>query len=427
MGVINHPDLISPEETSIMQLMRMTLLIRISALLLLAFVLAGCGAGRPPLPLDLTQAGALPEFRDIRFYGDSTPDQAAMHKLIRQWAAQKSAAQDTDEFTVLSLSGGGADGAFGAGFLTGWTIRGDRPDFTLVTGVSTGALIAPFAFLGPKHDHTLKLLYTTFSTKDLVKTRPIGSALAGDALLNVNPFRRALKKYVNDDVIEAIAQEHRKGRRLFVGTTNLDEMRPVYWDIGAIAQFNNAQAHQLIRDVILASASIPVAFPPVYFSVKTNGDTYYEMHVDGGVTNQVFSYPPSVHMKHALDSLGVSRNIDLYVIRNDALISKPTQVKANLGSIAARSLSGLIRNQGIGDLYRIYLTAQRDGADFNLAYIPPNFEAKSNELFDPDYMSKLFKIGQDMAKGTAPWHKTPPYDLNPEKRHEDNRLNQTTR
>lgn len=366
------------------------------------------------MPEGLLNDGQLPNYKYIRFYGDSTPEKTAMRLLLAQWAAQEVVTGKTDDFTVLSLSGGGADGAFGAGFLTGWTFRGDRPDFTFVTGVSTGALIAPFAFLGPEYDATLKLLYTTFSTINLVKARPIGSALAGDGLFNVKSFRQALKTYVNTEVINKIAAEHRKGRRLFVGTTNLDEMRPVYWNIGAIAQLQTEKAHQLIRDVILASASVPVAFPPMYFSLEIDGKKYEEMHVDGGVTNQVFAYPPSIHMKKNLDKLGISRKIILYVIRNDALATKPVQVNPNLGDIAARSLTGLIRNQGIGDLYRIFYVAERDGADFNLAFIPPTFQADSNELFDPDYMSKLFKVGQDMAKSTTPWHKTPPYDLNPQ-------------
>ncbi|BDQ38415.1 lipoprotein [Pseudodesulfovibrio nedwellii] len=397
-----------------MKVTRTNHILHFTALLCLALILAGCSGKRSPMPEGLLHDGQLPNYKYIRFYGDSAPEKAAMRLLLAQWAAQEAATGNTGNFTVLSLSGGGADGAFGAGFLTGWTSRGDRPNFTFVTGVSTGALIAPFAFLGPEYDATLKLLYTTFSTINLVKARPIGSALVGDGLFNVNSFRRALKTYVNTKIINKIAAEHRKGRRLFVGTTNLDEMRPVYWNIGAIAQFQTKKAHQLIRDVILASASVPVAFPPMYFSLEIDGKKYEEMHVDGGVTNQVFAYPPSVHMKKNLDKLGISRKIILYVIRNDALTTKPIQVNPNLGDIAARSLTGLIRNQGIGDLYRIFYVAERDGADFNLAFIPPTFQADSNELFDPNYMSKLFKVGQDMAKSTTPWHKTPPYDLNPQ-------------
>nr|WP_321512968.1 patatin-like phospholipase family protein [uncultured Pseudodesulfovibrio sp.] len=397
-----------------MQITRTNHILYFTTLVCMAIALTGCSANRSPMPEGLLHEGQLPEYEYIRFYGDSAPEKVAMSKLMHQWALQEVVSDQSDDFTVLSLSGGGADGAFGAGFLTGWTSRGDRPVFTFVTGVSTGALIAPFAFLGPEHDATLKLLYTTFKTKHLVLNRPIGSALAGDSLFNVTPFKLALKTYVNDEIINKIATEHRKGRRLFVGTTNLDEMRPVYWNIGAIAQIQTEKARQLIRDIILASASIPVAFPPMYFSLEINGEKYQEMHVDGGITNQVFAYPPSVHMKKTLNELGISRKIILYVIRNDTLLSKPVQVRPNLGAIASRSLSGLIRNQGIGDLYRIFYVAQRDGADFNLAFIPPTFQADSNELFDPAYMAKLFKVGQDMAKGTKPWHKTPPSDFNPQ-------------
>ncbi len=201
---------------------------------------------------------------------------------------------------MLSLSGGGADGAFGAGILSGWSARGDRPTFTMVTGISTGALIAPFAFLGPEYDMLLKLFYTTFSTEDLARPLPVGSAISRNGFFSTKPLREALKQYISAEVITKIATEYRKGRRLIIGTTNLDLMRPVYWDIGAIAQHRSEKNDQLIRDIILASVSVPVAFPPVFITLEAGGNTYDEMHVDGGVTNQVFAYPVSLDLKKVL-------------------------------------------------------------------------------------------------------------------------------
>ncbi|WP_432738108.1 patatin-like phospholipase family protein [Maridesulfovibrio sp. FT414] len=370
------------------------------------FMLAGCGLKRNPLPVALQPVATVPGYEDIRFFGDTTPKH--MEKVMQTWAELSRQPGRSTEISFLSLSGGGADGAFGAGFLCGWTKRGDRPVFGLVTGISTGALIAPFAFLGPDYDNFIKVFYTTFSTNDLIRQRSYIDAASGDSVYSTEPLREALKKYVNSEFIARIAEEHRKGRRLLIGTTNLDAMRPVYWDIGAIAQYGTPESDQLIREVILASASVPVAFPPVYFKVMADGKIYDEMHVDGGVSNQVFSYPPSVHLADELEKIGEKRKITLYVIRNDSLMSEGQQVDPYLGGIAARSLAGLIRNQGIGDLYRIYYTAERDRIDFKLAFIPPDYKEESDEIFSPVYMSKLYSLGFSMALAPDPWHKAPP-------------------
>ncbi|WP_051249794.1 patatin-like phospholipase family protein [Maridesulfovibrio zosterae] len=374
--------------------------------IILFLVMAGCGLKRNAIPVELQSEATVVGYKYIRFYGDTTPEN--MDKMMSTWADLSKQAERTPNINFLSLSGGGADGAFGAGFLSGWTARGDRPKFNIVTGVSTGALIAPFAFMGEEYDPFIKLFYTTFSTKDLVTPRPYASAISGDSIYSTRPLREALKKYVSDELIVKIAAEHRNGRRLFIGTTNLDAMRPVYWDIGEIAQYKTKEAYQLIRDVILASASVPVAFPPVYFKVQARGHLYDEMHVDGGVSNQVFSYPPSIHLADELKKIGETRKITLYVIRNDALISEGQQIDPYLAGIAARSMAGLIRNQGIGDLYRIFYTAQRDRVDFKLAFIPPEYNEESDELFSPVYMRNLFELGYKMAKSDHPWHASPP-------------------
>jgi len=373
---------------------------------LLLVILAGCGLQRNPIPVEMQPHADLLGYDEVRFFGDTTPKH--MDRVMQKWAEMSKNNQLPDEVSFLSLSGGGADGAFGAGFLCGWTARGDRPTFGLVTGISTGALIAPFAFMGADYDPFIEMFYTTFETSDLVQQRSYVSAISGDSVYSTQPLKDALKKFLNSEFIAKISVEHRKGRRLLIGTTNLDAMRPVYWDIGALAQYGTPEADQLIRDVVLASASVPVAFPPVYFKVKAGGKVYDEMHVDGGVCNQVFSYPPSVHLAEELDKIGETRKITLYVIRNDALITEGVQVEPYIVGIAARSLAGLIRNQGIGDLYRMYYTAQRDGIDFKLTFIPPDYNEESDELFSPVYMSKLFVLGKTMAQSTEPWHSAPP-------------------
>lgn len=223
-------------------------------------LLAGCAQKRHALPISLQEEASVNGLELIRTFGDSPSKN--LTDSMAAWSTQiENGPYASAPLTMLSLSGGGADGAYGAGLLSGWSARGDRPVFTMVTGVSTGALIAPFAFLGTEYDRLLKLFYTTFSTEDLVTKRAIGSAISGNAFYSTAPLQHTLKTYISPDVIARIAQEHKKGRRLFIGTTNLDAMRPVYWDIGAIAQHRSKANDQLIRDVIQASVSIPVAFP----------------------------------------------------------------------------------------------------------------------------------------------------------------------
>jgi predicted acylesterase/phospholipase RssA len=192
------------------------------------------------------------------------------------------------EHDYLVLSGGGGNGAFGAGLLAGWTAHGSRPEFQIVSGVSTGALIAPFAFLGPAYDGTLRDVYTRYSTEDLVESRSLLSIVRGDAALSTARLRALIAHYLDDAVIAAIAAEGARGRSLFVGTTNLDAGRPVVWDITRIAAHGTPAARELIYDVILASTAIPGAFPPVMIQVEAHGLRYDEMHVDGGVTSQLF-------------------------------------------------------------------------------------------------------------------------------------------
>ena len=308
----------------------------------------------------------------------------------------------------LAISGGGANGAFGAGVLCGWTETGNRPEFAIVTGISTGALIAPLAFLGPEYDAQVKEIFTTYSTKDLIKKRFILFALFSDALTSTEPLKKLIKKYGTQEVLDKIAVEHNKGRRLFIGTTNLDTGRPMIWNIGIIANSGNPKALEIFQKILLASASIPGAFPPVIFNVEANGQIYDEIHVDGGAASQVFLYPTWVDWTKVLEKLETKTKPMVYVIRNSKLEPDWQAVQPKLLPITGRSINSLIRNQGFGDLYRIYLLTMRDGLEFNLAYIPDDFDFKAKEEFDPVYMKALFDRGYEMAKSGYPWKKAPP-------------------
>jgi hypothetical protein len=308
----------------------------------------------------------------------------------------------------LAISGGSDNGAFGAGLLNGWTAAGTRPDFKAVTGISTGALIAPFAFLGPKYDHVLKEVYTQTSQQDIFKKRSMLKGLFSDAMADTAPLAALITRYTDQSFLNEIAAEYAKGRLLLVGTTNLDTLEPVIWNMTAIAASKDPRAPELFRKVLLASASIPGGFPPVMIDVDIEGSHYQEMHVDGGTVAQVFFYPPSLRVADVSAAQGVERKRAVYIIRNARLDPDWASVDRRVMPIASRAISSLIQAQGIGDLYRIYSTTQRDGIDFNLAYIPSSFTVPHREQFDTNYMQQLFATGQDMATKGYPWQTHPP-------------------
>jgi predicted acylesterase/phospholipase RssA len=166
------------------------------------------------------------------------------------------------ELELLSVSGGGENGAFGAGLLCGWSAQGTRPVFELVTGVSTGALIAPFAFLGSSYDPQLRNVFTGHSPDDVLVNRSFSAAIFDDAMADNSPLFRTISSYVNEAMLADIAAAYDSGRLLLLGTTDLDAQLPVIWNIGAIAKSSHPRALDTMRRIMLASAAIPGAFPP---------------------------------------------------------------------------------------------------------------------------------------------------------------------
>jgi predicted acylesterase/phospholipase RssA len=309
----------------------------------------------------------------------------------------------------LAISGGGANGAYAAGLLNGWTAAGTRPQFKAVTGISTGALIAPFAFLGPEYDHVIKEVYTDISTNDILKKRGLLAAIFDDALADNAPLWKLLSRYVDQDLLDAIAAEHEKGRILIIGTTNLDARRAVLWNIGLIAASDHPGALELVRSIMVASASIPAAFPPVMIDVEVDGQRYQEMHVDGGATTQVFLFPPSFRAKESASAAGIERARRAYVIRNGRIDADWAETERQTLSIAGRAVSSLLHTQGLGDLFRIYYQAQRDEIEFRLEYIPPEFNRQAQEPFDQAYMKELYNVGYQRALSGDAWHDELPY------------------
>lgn len=378
-------------------------------------LLAGCSTPVrvAAVPKDQQEAATVGGMSGIRYWQKADlallqQDGIDAYKREAELFAAAGNAGPLPPANYLAISGGGENGAFGAGLLIGWSEAGTRPEFKLVTGVSTGALTAPFAFLGPAYDQQLKEVYTTITAKDVLEKRGMLAALYDDALADNAPLKKLLAKYVTPDMLKAIAAEHAKGRILLIGTTNLDARRGVIWNIGKIAASGSPQALDLVRDILVASAAIPGAFPPTMIDVDVNGTPHQEMHVDGGASAQVFVYPPSLNVAQISSQAGVTRERRVYVIRNSRLDPDWADTQRKTLSIAGRAVSSLIQTQGVGDLYRIYATTERDGVDFNLAYIPASFDVPLNEPFEQHYMNELFKLGYELGRSGYPWAKVPP-------------------
>lgn len=312
-----------------------------------------------------------------------------------------------DPVQVLAISGGGENGAFVAGLLSGWTAHGDRPQFRVVTGISAGALIAPFAFLGADHDDALREATMAVGRENIFRSRGI-FGLASDGFADNRPALRFVARYVTPQVLQAIAAEYRKGRALMIGTTELDSGRAVTWNMGAIAASGSPQALQLFRQVMVASASIPGAVSPVMIDVEADGHHFQEMHVDGGVSTQVFAYPTA--MQAVMQRLGQGPyrgRVQLYVVLNGRVTPEWTATPRHSLAIGGRALRILLQRQAINDLERICRTAHQDGADYNLAYIGPEFHYPRHKRFDEGYMHDLFDYGYHSAAQGYAWRKNP--------------------
>jgi predicted acylesterase/phospholipase RssA len=391
------------------------------AAVVVCLLLPGCASltRLNAVPVDVQDQASIVGLPGARFWadGDPAPFRDAMVAAFMREAALLGATDHQGPLPpaeFLAISGGGENGAFGAGLLVGWTAAGTRPVFKGVTGISTGALTAPFAFLGPDYDDALEEVYTTISAKDVLQERGYITALLQDALADNAPLRATLGRYFDQAMLDAIAAEHAKGRVLLIGTTNLDARRPVIWNIGEIAASGHPRALEVVHDILIASAAIPGAFPPVMIDVEADGERYQEMHVDGGASAQVFLYPPGMDVHAVSAEAHITRERRLYVIRNARLDPDWAQVERSTFSILGRAVSSLIQTQGVGDLYRIFLAAERDDFDFHLAYIPTSFTTELKEPFETAYMQELFQVGYDLALDGYPWAKAPPGFIAPE-------------
>ncbi|MDD5568307.1 MAG: patatin-like phospholipase family protein [Candidatus Omnitrophica bacterium] len=377
------------------------------------FIISGCANARHAVPEDLLNSVRISGMQDIRAFGGIPSDSFKKDflKLLEQEERESPSFlsfKAARTYSMLVISGGAANGAYGAGLLNGWSQAGTRPVFKVVTGISTGAIIAPFAFLGSRYDDKLKEFYTKHSTKDVMRLRiPFINSF-----VSTLPLERLIERYCDAGLLKEIAIEYNKGRRLYVGTTNLDAQRLVIWDMGKIASIGDDKALKLFRKIILASASVPIAFPPVYLSAEIDTQDYDEMHVDGGITRQVFFlFDVLQGFNKALKEKGIdiSRNkYAIYVIRNGYVDPVYREVPDTLSAIAERTVETMTNAQSIGDLYQLYIFAENGKGDFNLAYIPSTHISKARELFDPVEMRELFDLGFKEAQKGYNWKKAPP-------------------
>jgi len=364
------------------------------------------------VPHELEVPATVVGFPDeVRYFPRDPGDIKLMKKeFIDSWDREKAYLnqQVLPPTAYLAISGGSDNGAFSAGFLNGWTKTGTRPQFKLVTGVSTGALIAPFAFLGPAYDDALKSIYTNVSRRDILIDRTFYSILFGDAMADTAPLAKLLKVKVTQKMVDEIGAEYGKGRLLFLATTNLDAKRAVVWNVTKIAASHKPEARDLIQKIMLASAAIPGAFPPVMFDVEANGKTYEEMHVDGSASAQVFLYWTGIELKKLAEERGAQRERKIYVLCNARLDPEWAEVDRRTLSITFSAIGTLIAHHVVGDLLRIYHVTKRDGTDFNLAYISPAFKIPRTKQFDTAYMRQLYDFGFQQAAAGYQWAKQPP-------------------
>lgn len=379
-------------------------------------LLSGCGSLErgSPVPRTATIQASVLGLPNERFFPLAGTDPleaefaAAVQRLRRARGISPTAPMP--QVQLLAVSGGGENGAFGAGLLCGWSEHGSRPIFELVTGVSTGALTAPFAYLGSSYDPQLRAVYTQLSPDDVLSKRPFTAALLEDALADNSPLFMTISRYLNEEMMAAIAKGYDEGRLLLISSTNLDAQQPVIWNIGAIARSGHPKALDTIRRVLLASAAVPGALPPTMFNVTLDGKTYQEMHVDGGAFAQAFLYPAAISRQRR-ERISEGRQVlpaVAYIIRNGRLDPEWSAVERRMLGIAGRAISTMITVSGYNDMLRMYNNTQRDGIGFNLAYIGSDFTKELPAPFDQGFMRALFDYGYQRAVRGYNWAHSPP-------------------
>jgi hypothetical protein len=367
--------------------------------------------GRTRLPAPGAVVATLDGFEGARLSFEQA--EASLEAVADRLSIPRSAWSGED-FNILAISGGAAGGAFGAGVLVGLTRAGRRPPFAIVTGVSTGALIAPFAFLGPEWDARLGDAYTGGHAAQSLNFTGLSPALDG-GLFRVETLERLVFPFVDGDMVAAVAEQHRLGRRLLVATTDLDRETPCIWDMGEIACRGGEAATMMFREVLVASASLPGLFPPRRFSVNANGAACEEMHVDGGVSAPLFVMPEA--MLHWRKFGRRMQRGGVYVIVNTVLDPAPRTTDVNMVSILLRSFDTMLRVSYRQALSVAVTFCVAHNLPLSVASIPDSPEATANGSmlsFDTASMSRTFTAAVAAAQADDFWRtpaaRTEPWD-----------------
>lgn len=372
---------------------------RMAVAALAVTALAGCATEPPRTPYTQQELALaqLPGFPGVRMWSDDPNMAAARSAAMGRFQGKTP--------VVLALSGGGPDGAFGAGLLTGWTARGDRPNFDIVTGASAGALMSPFAFLGSAYDDRMRQVFASGEMANFLQFQGV-SGLFGTGLFKTGPLKELIARHVDENVLAAVAQEYRNGRRLFIVTTNLDGQRTAIWDMGRIASSGNPRALELFRNVMEASASIPGIFSPVLIQAEAEGRSFSEMHVDGGITANVMVVPEAFLVTNtSAMPRGVKPRI--YVIINGKLGPNFEVVKPRTLQIAIRSFETSVRANTRNTLLASYEYVRRRGWNLRLAAMDDSYPEGPNQGFDEAYMRGLFEYGYQQGTSGGAWRDSP--------------------
>ena len=377
--------------------------------LLISFLFLGCATRPPALPE--THAQKLP-WGAIDLDISSDHNCSIKHSLgtvLTQKANRYSGHNGTVPLDILTLTGGGSRGAFGTGFLVGWRDRGDMPKFDIVTGISTGAVMAPFIFLSGDELKKAEYFYTKMNTEDIFERSWLNFFGYGH-IMNAKPLKKLFRENFDKAFLDKMALEHRKGRRLYIGTTNIDTGQLIVWDMGAIASSNRSDKYERFSDIIYASTALPVYLPPQYMEVDIEGEAYYQMHVDGGIYSQVFMIGLLVNWGEVLNfkkSANTDFDVTLYTVANRKYrqrdMYKPIE-QAPFSIIEAYVLTemDLLFDRSI---YRLYTSCKEKDINFKMATIPEKMEEIVIEPteFNPENMIKLFNVGYNLGRHDFVW------------------------
>ncbi len=374
---------------------------------------AGCGliTKRPPIPANVREARLINVSQPADGDAPIDPRVVASPKQTSTPKAsdvQVVAAKETlPPINVLAISGGGSHGAFDVGVLAGWTAAGNRPTFDVVTGISTGAFIATFAFLGQRYDDFISETYLRVRQSDVFEQRAWLAILCSDSIASSAPLKRKIEEAITPELLKEVAAAHAAGRRLYIGTTNLDTRRLIIWDMGAIASSNNPDAVDLYRKVVLASGSVPAVLPPVLIDVEVDGEKFEELHVDGGASAAVFV--PMSMAKSDPRKPCARPGSHVYVISSGKLYADTETVRRRFIDVTAGAVSSMLYAGSRNDIFRIFNMAMLCSMEFHLIAIPQEVKLSSNSLsFDPVELRRMYELGFEMGKTRKGWRNTPP-------------------